>query len=410
VRPRTTARLYNAASRLWLTGAVLALLLPERTRLGVWLPLHLTLAGAVAVAISGAMQNFASALTATPAPPERLVWAQFAFVNVGTALIAIGYPSSHSGLVAAGGASFLCGFAILGWIVVRARRLALNKRHPLPLAMYMFAVTCLLVGGTLGAFVGSGAIHDPDLWTGFRNAHMTLNVLGFVSLTIAGTLVTLLPTVLRIRMPSWHGTATGLLFAAGVVMIASGLALRATPLAAIGGVAYAGGALGLGWMVVRSITSEKRWPVPVSAKHLVLAATWFVAGTLALAVALLGGVESFDRFREVYLTMFVGGWIVQALLGAWQYLLPMARPAHPDERRRFLAAIEFGGTLELVALNAGLVLLALHAAGWVSGALASLGAGSALGGGGLALVKAWAFAPMSRSRVMSKRQLEVWGA
>ncbi len=378
--------------------------------MGIWLSLHMTLAGAVAVAISGAMQNFASALTATPAPPEALVWAQFSFVNAGTALIAIGYPSGHGALVAAGGASFLCGFAILGWIVARARWRALNKRHSLPLFMYGFAVTCVLAGGTLGAFVGSGAIHDPDLWTGFRHAHMTLNVLGFVSLTIAGTLVTLLPTVLRIRMPPWHGAATGLLFAAGVVMIASGLALRDTSVAAIGGVAYAGAALGLAWMVVRTITSEKRWPVPVAAKHLVLAATWFVAGTLALAVALLGGVESFDRFREVYLVMFVCAWIVQTLLGAWLYLLPMARPAHPDERRRFLAAMEFGGTLELIALNAGFVLLVLHAAGWVGGVLASVGAGSALGGGGLALVKAWAFAPMSRSRVMSKRQLEVWGA
>lgn len=410
MRPRMTARLYHTASRLWLTGAAFALLLPERTRFGIWLPLHMTLAGAVAVAISGAMQNFAAALTATPAPREGLVWAQFAFVNAGAAMIAIGYPSGHGAVVAAGGASFLAGFGLLGGFVVRAWRRALNKRHPLPLLMYAFAVACVLAGGTLGVFVGSGAIHDADVWIAFRHAHMTLNVLGFTSLTIAGTLVTLLPTVLRIRMPSWHGAATGLLFAGGVVMIAVGLALQATPVAAAGGVAYAGGALGLAWMVVRTIASERRWPVPVSAKHLMMAATWFTCGTIALAVQLFGGVESFDRFREVYLVMFVGGWIVQALLGAWLYLLPMAKPGHPDERRRFLAAIELGGTLELIALNAGLVLLALHAAGWASATFASIGAGLALGGGGIALAKAWAFAAVSRLPVLSKRQLAVWGA
>ena len=410
MRPRTTARLYNTASRLWLTGAVLALLLPERTRLGIWLPLHMTLAGAVAVAISGAMQNFVLALTAAPAPPERLVWAQFALVNAGAASIAIGYPSRHGALVAVGGASFVCGFAVLAWIVYRARRRALNKRHSLPLSMYGFALACVLAGGTLGAFLGSGVIHDPESWIGLRHAHMTLNVLGFVSLTIAGTLVTLLPTVLRIRMPNWHGEATGLLLAGGVVAIAAGLGLRSAPVAAAGGLAYAGGSLGLAWMVVRTARSEKRWPVPVSAKHLVLGIAWFVSGTIALAVSLLRGVDSFDRFRETYLAMFVCGFIVQVLLGAWLYLLPMARPAHPDERRRFLAAIEFGGTLELFALNAGVALLVLHAAGWASGALASVGAGLALGGGGLALFKVWAFAAISRSKVMSERQLGVWGA
>lgn len=410
MRPRTAARVYNTASRAWLTAAGLSLLLPSGARLSLWLPLHLTLAGAVSVAISGSMQNFASTLTATPAPSGRVVWAQFGLVNAGAALVAIGRPTGHPGVVAIGGTAFLLGGLLLGLVVWSARRRALNRRHPLPLAMYGMAVVCLLVGGTFGALIGSGALSNAGVYPALRHAHMTLNVLGWASLTIAGTLVTLLPTVLRIRMPSWHGSATGVLFAAGVTLLATGLALSSTVVAAAGGLAYAGGAAGLVWMVVRAVTGPRRWPVPLAAKHLVLAVAWFVGGTFALAVALLRGVASFDRFRLVYLTVFVGGWVVQTLLGAWLYLLPMGRPAHPDERRRFLSAVEFAGTLQVVSLNAGLVLMALRGAGWVSGIVGSVGVGLALGGGAVALLKAWAYPMLSRRPVISARAREVWGA
>jgi hypothetical protein len=127
-------------------------------------------------------------------------------------------------------------------------------------------------------------------------------------------------------------------------------------------------------------------------------------------VALLHGITSFDGFRSVFLTVFVGGWVLQTLLGAWQYLLPMSRPGHPDERRRFLAVMEFARGLQLLALNAGLVLTALRGAGWVSDTLGSIGVGLAIGGGALALVKAWAYPVLARAPVLTRRELDVWGA
>jgi hypothetical protein len=108
--------------------------------------------------------------------------------------------------------------------------------------------------------------------------------------------------------------------------------------------------------------------------------------------------------------VFVGGWTVQTLLGAWQYLLPMARPGHPDDRRRQLAAIELGGSLQLVALNAGIALLVLAAGGWAPGSVGALGVGLALGGGLLALAKAWAFPVLARAPVLTRRHLNVWSA
>jgi nitrite reductase (NO-forming) len=194
---RSTIRWYQAAARLWLTAASLSLLLPEPDRLGTWLPLHLALAGAVSVAISGAMQNFALTLTAAPAPAGWIVLAQFALVNLGAGLVALGRVSSHPGLLSAGGALFVAAAVVLGWLVARARRIGLNRRHPLPVSMYLAAVATVLVGGTLGALVGGGWVDDAATSVALRDAHLTLNVLGWATLTIAGTLVTLLPTVLR---------------------------------------------------------------------------------------------------------------------------------------------------------------------------------------------------------------------
>ena len=68
MRRRGTNAIYNAASRCWLLAAGVSLVLPASARLGYWLPIHLALAGAVSVAISGNMMTFAATLTATPGP------------------------------------------------------------------------------------------------------------------------------------------------------------------------------------------------------------------------------------------------------------------------------------------------------------------------------------------------------
>lgn len=402
-------RVYQVAARVWLSAAALSLLLPESSRLGIWLPLHLTLAGSVSTAISGAMQTFASALTATPQPAAAAVWTQLAAVTAGAALIAVGYPSGHPAVVAAGGASFVVAMALLGWFVLRAWRRALNRRHALPMWTYVGAVSCVVAGGTIGALVGARVVQDPRLWLGLRSAHMTLNVLGFVSSTIVATLVTLLPTVLRVQMPRWHGGGTVGCLIGGTFVVAAGLGTRERAVATAGGLVFLLGVSGFVWLLVRVLSTPRAWPVPLTAKHLVAGVAWFVVGSVALVVALARGPDGFDAFREPFLAMFVGGWILQVLLGAWLYLLPMARPGHPDERRRQLAAVEVGGTLQLVGLNAGVALLALHGAGWVSPTVGSIGAGLALGAGGVGLLKAWTFPALASARAFTRRERDVWG-
>ena len=408
MRPRTTTALYQTVARVWLTLAALSLLLPPERRMGIWLPLHLASAGAVATAISGAMQNFMLALTASPDPPAWSTWTQLGLVVAGAGLIAIGMPTSTSWLTAVGGTAFVAAMAILAWMLRRAWHMSLNKRHPFPMAAYGVAVLAALIGGTLGALLGSHAVVG-ETYLYFKRAHMTLNVLGFASLTVVGTLVTLLPTALRVRMPQWKGWAALMLFAGGLLLQLVGWGLASTPVLAAGGIAYGAGALGLVWLVISVLRIERKWKVPVAAMHMMAAVAWFVSGSLAFAWALVRGPGGFDAFRSNFLIAFVGGWLVQILLGAWAYLLPMARPGHPGSRRRELSAFEMAAPVQLALLNVGLALMALRAAGWTGPGAGDLGVILACFGAGMALVKAWLFPVMSLGPVDTERARAVWG-
>ncbi|MGZ4129225.1 MAG: hypothetical protein ACXVPR_00165, partial [Actinomycetota bacterium] len=194
------------------------------------------------------------------------------------------------------------------------------------------------------------------------------------------------------------------------IVLAVGLGSRRVGVGTAGALLFGLGVAGVLWLVVRVLGAPRTWPIPVTAKHFVAALGWFVVGSIALVDAVARGPFAFVAFREPFLVYFVAGWIVQVLLGAWLYLLPMARPGHPDERRRQLAAGELGGNLEVVVFNLGVGLLALHAAGWASGAIGRIGAAFALAAGAWALAKAWAFPALARLGVPSVRDRAVWGA
>jgi nitrite reductase (NO-forming) len=407
VKPRVTTALYQSSARTWLTLAALSFLLPVRWRLGLWLPLHLTLAGAVSTAISGAMQNFMLSLTASPDPPDRVVRTQFALVTTGAALIAIGMPTTTPWLTGLGGTAFVGAMGLLGWMLWRAWRRALNVRHAVPLFAYAAAIGFVLLGGTLGALMGSRTV-SVAMYAQVRHAHLTANVLGWASLTVVGTLITLLPTALRVRMPQRRERVVVGLLASGVLLQVAGWLADSTPALSTGGVVFAAGALGFIGFVAAVLRTERRWAVPAAAFHMLAAFAWFVAGSVGLAIALVDGTAGADRYREVFLTAFVGGWLVQVLLGAWSYLLPMARPGHPTDRRRWLSVFELAVPVQVASLNAGLLLLAGTGAGWVGPGLGLIGAALAFVGGGIALAKAWFFAAADWPAA-TERARAVWG-
>lgn len=84
-----------------------------------WLALHLVLLGGISQLVLGAGQFFTCAFVATDPPSRRLVGAQLAAWNLGTALIGVGVPTElaalfESGATLLGTALVLFGLALRG--------------------------------------------------------------------------------------------------------------------------------------------------------------------------------------------------------------------------------------------------------------------------------------------------------
>jgi nitrite reductase (NO-forming) len=408
MRRRHIGTVYQLLARIWLTGAGFAFVLPEARRLGLWLPLHMALAGAASTAISGAMQGFAAALTAAPDPPRALPVAQLASVTAGAALIAFGYPTRHPGVVVAGGVLFGVAMLLLAVIVGRMWRRSINKRHPVPMLAYAGALAAAAAGVTLGALIGSGAV-GGGTWIALRQAHMVTNVLGFVTLTIVGTILTLLPTLLRVRIPAWHPLPVIACLVAAVASLGLGTAVGSRALAGIGAFLLAVSAVGIVGLAVAALEIPRRHHVPIAAKHVIAGVGWFAGGSVALAASMASSVhrtpgETFVSFRGTFLVAFVAGWILQVLVGSWLYLLPAQRPSSPHDRKRLLAGVELGGTIQLLTLNGGLVLVAAD----LGSAVTRIGGITAGFGALIALTKAWAFPRIAALGAAERRAASLW--
>jgi nitrite reductase (NO-forming) len=410
---RTPAVWANAVGRLWLVAAAASLALPVQDRLGVWLPVHMALAGAATTTISGNMQMFAATLTATRAPGAAISFWQLGLVVAGAAMVAVGHPAGHPPLADVGALCSGVGIALLAIIVRDAWSHALNRRHALPLILYAVALACALIGGAVGSSLGGDRVHDPMLYLALRRTHVTLNLLGFVSLTIAATMLTLLPTVLRVRAVLRGAVAAAWALGLGVGTLALGFAFEARPLAAAGALGFAAGALLIAWAAlaaIRAMLARKGAHPPLAAAgHLLLSLSWFCGGAVALAAVLVsnGGV---DAFLPVALVVFVLGWTVQVLLGAWSYLIPSAAPGGPEKRRAYLAAMDVGAAAQVVIYNAGLAGMALHAASLGPAASGRWGAWLALLAGAAAVARTWLFRLAGNAEWASRRGARMFGA
>jgi hypothetical protein len=195
----------------------------------------------------------------------------------------------------------------------------------------------------------------------------------------------------------------------GVVLQAAGWAVDARWAVAVGGVAGAAGAIAFLVLVVLTVRTRKRWGVPTAAMHLLSGVAWFVGGSIWFVVQLWRGPIAVDRGRSTFLAVFVCGWLLQVLLGAWAYLLPMARPGGPVDHRAGLQVFEVLGRTQVAVLNAGLVLVVASLHGWLGSTGGAFGWTLELVAVSAALAKTWAFPVLAGRLPVSSRATAVWG-
>src|SRR6478609_4208592 len=185
---------------LWLTAALVVAALGRGIPAADWLVVHLVLLGAVSHAVMVWSTHFAQALLKTPPTLDgrHQQGRRLALLLLGSGLVVVGVPAGWWPVTVAGAT---CAATAVTWHGVqlwRRLRSALPGRFRITIRYYVAAAACMPVGATFGVLLARG---PSDPWHGrLLVAHSLTMALGWLGLTVTGTLVTLWPTMLRSRM------------------------------------------------------------------------------------------------------------------------------------------------------------------------------------------------------------------
>lgn len=327
-----------------------------------WLMVHLLLVGAASNAILIWSSHFADALLHLPATHGRRGEAiRLALLNIGAVSVVAGMQTRWWAATLAGGVAVA---VAVGWhaaVLLRRMRRALPSRFGPTVRYYVAAGALLPIGVALGVLMARGGLGGTAHARAVL-AHSAVNLLGWIGLTVIGTLVTLWPTMLRTRVAESAERAArsalpvliaGIGLAAGGALAGYRLVTVAGLLAYLGGVALAGQAL---------VEPARRRPPASFATWSVLAGmAWLIGSLLAVTVRIAVAPDwSAAADRAGWLTApLLAGFTAQVLLGALSYLVPVVLGGGPNAVRATNAMFDRGWPARIVAANAGLLVCVL---------------------------------------------------
>ncbi|MGL3149994.1 multicopper oxidase domain-containing protein [Microbacterium sp. A82] len=348
---------------IWLLLTVAAVLMHRSLPIPNWLMIHLLLLGAVTHAILVWSQYFSFALlrSAATIAERRTQTVRLALSNAGAALILLGVPLGVWPLSLLGAALLITAVSWHGVSLYRRAKRSMPGRFGRTIRFYIVAAALLVAGAALGGWLARGGA-TPNLVL----AHALLNVLGWIGLVVAGTVVTLWPTILRTRADEHAaiGAARALpLLALGVLVAAAGAALAWLPMLALGLLAYFAGLVVIGVSLWRA--ARQAPPRTFAALSVGMALLWW-AGCIAVliigtaAVSSSGsGIAGLSPIVSQTVPFLVAGFAAQVLPGALSYLIPVVLGGGPTPVRVGTAAFDRFGALRVATANAALVVCAL---------------------------------------------------
>ena len=352
----------NALVAVWLLAAAVVAVAHRWVPNAEWLMVHLLLLGGVSTAILVWSAHFAEALRRHPLPGGyrgqaiRLGGHTLGSLGVLAGLVGDSMPVLVAGSVAVGAATVWHGVVL----VVHARR-GLGTQLGWTAWYYVAAAGALPLGAAFGVLL---ARTGGDLASRAYVGHVTVMLLGWVGLTVVGTLVSLWPTMLGTGLgddsmrAARHGLAG--LGAALVIQVAS-VATGLRVLLVVGLVLYAAALVRSSWPLV--LQSRTRSPHSFAARSVGMAQVWLVGSVLVWAVmaAAASGWSHVELQFASLLGPLAGGFAGQVLLGSLCHLGPMILGGGPTAVRAARAVVEKAAGARLVLVNGGLLLFALPA-------------------------------------------------
>ncbi|MGO1696441.1 MAG: multicopper oxidase domain-containing protein [Arthrobacter sp.] len=356
----------NAPMLFWLIALVVVVAAHRFLPVATWLMVHLLLLGAIGNAIMVWSSHFAQALLRGPDHGRVYLAWRLAGLNAGVVATVVGMVTNIWVLVLIGSILVGAAFALHGVsFAVRAGR-ALPSRFGATVNYYIAASWLLPVGAALGAVLAAG--YGGEVRQRLLVAHAVVNVLGFVGLTVLGTLATLLPTMLRTRVAEGAESAVRhgwIPLVGGVVVAGAGAGLGWMWLVAAGLVVYVGGIIHAALPVTRAILSKPPTDfAPLSAAASLL---WLTGAVAVLAVMAGRGPSWETLYQQVQSVVpaLAVGFASQVLLGALSYLLPVVLGGGPAVFKARAAVFNSAAGARLALLNLGLAVALLPVPSWV---------------------------------------------
>ena len=349
----------------WLAASVVIALLQRNLPASVWLMVHVTLLGAATNAIVIWSAHFSSALARLPDKPDRRdEIARLIVLNVSVITLLVAVVRGVWPMTLISGLAIVAVIAWHTWELLSRMRRALPSRFGATVRYYLLAGLFLMIGVGLGVLSSRGGF-DLRLQIGLVIAHATVNVLGWIGLTIVGTLVTLWPTILRTQAAAGAERAARLalpILVAGISVIALGSLIGVRFGVVLGLLGYLAGLV----VASRPMLAETRKKPPVSfAAWSVLAGwVWFLFCIAALAViaAISPTWEQITQRAGALTSLLVVGFVAQVLAGSLSYLLPVMAGGGPQPIRWRNAVVDRAAMARVAATNVALVFAALPVA------------------------------------------------
>jgi hypothetical protein len=287
-------------------------------------------------------------------------------VALGALVVAVGYAGRSLGLGAVGGVAFMTGIALTAYATIVPVRRPLARRGGVVTLGYAAALLLVAAGALLATLFLAGVTPVLQAWGNLRPAHAWLNLVGFVSLVIATTLVHFFPTVIGGRiLRTRSATLTVLGIAGGTVLVALGFATRSDWLARAGALAVLAGALALAAYAARTWRTKSPWTGDegwhrFAMGGLVSAIAWFEVGALtATARLMVAGADPVAAGATAFLGPLVPGWAGLAVLASATHLVPAVGPGDPAAHAQQRHLLGRWAVTRLVAADLGVAALAL---------------------------------------------------
>lgn len=317
-----------------------------------WLTVHILLLGAITNGILTWSEHFSGALLWTRDQSSSRQMKVVLFLNLGIIGVLIGKSIENTILISL---SAILVALIVTFYLRRVSLLisqSLNKKFVGVIRFYQVAGIAFVLGillGTIGAFQS-----DDDPWQPrIALAHLHMNLMGWVGITMIGTLVTLWPTVLRAQMhpKSLPSAVLGLkLLAVGLISAVIAELMEWHAVLALGNLIYLLGCLITLFPAAALI--KKKLPDRAS--------SWMIAsGVAGLAIILiidaivtLRGSSSEEILKSIennILVLFTL-WLLPIFLGALMYLLPVVLGHGPKVNRELEGIINFGWKWRILLL------------------------------------------------------------